>query len=94
VSRRRVRFTVDGRAVTAAAGQTIAAALLAAGHRIARRTTRRGEPRGVFCGIGVCHDCRMVVDGQPNVRTCLTAVRAGMAVATQEGFGPVPEAGG
>jgi aerobic-type carbon monoxide dehydrogenase small subunit (CoxS/CutS family) len=84
-------LTVDGQPLAAHSGETIAAALLAAGRRITRRTARRGEPRGLFCAIGVCHDCRMVVDGEPNVRTCLTPARAGMVVETQEGLGPAPE---
>ena len=82
------RFTVDGEPVEAYPGETIATALLAAGRRIARRTALRGAPRGVFCAIGVCHDCRMVVDGEANVRTCLVPARAGMTVETQRGFGP------
>jgi D-hydroxyproline dehydrogenase subunit gamma len=81
------RFTVDGVPVEAYPGETIATALLAAGRRVARRTAHRGAPRGVFCAIGVCHDCRMVVDGEANVRTCLVPARAGMVVETQSGFG-------
>lgn len=83
------RFTVDGEPVEACPGETIATALLAAGRRIARRTAHRGAPRGVFCAIGVCHDCRMVVDGEANVRTCLVPARVGMIVETQRGFGPL-----
>lgn len=82
------RLTVDGEPVEAYPGETVATALLAAGRRVARRSARRGEPRGVFCAMGVCHDCRMVVDGEPNVRTCLTPARPGMAVSTQAGLGP------
>jgi hypothetical protein len=81
------RFTLDGEEVEAYPGEAIATALLAAGRRIARRTAHRGAPRGVFCAIGVCHDCRMVVDGEANVRTCLVAARAGMVIETQVGFG-------
>jgi hypothetical protein len=87
------QFTLDGNPVTGYPGETIATALLAAGHRTARRTAGRGSPRGVFCAIGVCHDCRMVVDGEANVRTCLVPVRAGMVVQTQLGFGPDPGRG-
>jgi predicted molibdopterin-dependent oxidoreductase YjgC len=86
-------FTVDGQDVEAYPGETIAGAMLAAGRRVARRTAWRAEPRGAFCFMGVCHDCRMVVDGVPNVRTCLTPVRAGMVVETQPGFGPAPSFG-
>jgi aerobic-type carbon monoxide dehydrogenase small subunit (CoxS/CutS family) len=81
------RFTADGEPVEAYPGETIATALLADNRRTARRTAHRGAPRGVFCAIGVCHDCRMVVDGEANVRTCLVPARAGMAVETQLGFG-------
>jgi aerobic-type carbon monoxide dehydrogenase small subunit (CoxS/CutS family) len=81
------RLTVDGEPVDAYPGETIAAALLAADRRIARRTAHRGAPRGVFCAIGICHDCRMVVDGEANVRTCLVPARPGMIVETQTGFG-------
>jgi len=81
------RFTVDGEPVEAYPGETIATALLAADRRTARRTAHRGSPRGVFCAIGVCHDCRMIVDGEANVRTCLVPARAGMVVETQLGFG-------
>ncbi|HEY3313960.1 MAG TPA: (2Fe-2S)-binding protein [Bacillota bacterium] len=82
-----VAIIVDGRPVRAAAGEPIAAALLAAGIRVFRLTTRRGEPRGLFCGIGRCTDCVMTVDGEPNVRTCVTPVRDGMVIETQRGEG-------
>jgi aerobic-type carbon monoxide dehydrogenase small subunit (CoxS/CutS family) len=85
------RFTVDGEPVEAYPGETIATALLATGRRTARRTAHQGTPRGVFCAIGVCHDCRMIVDGAANVRTCLVPARAGMVVETQVGFGWPPE---
>jgi predicted molibdopterin-dependent oxidoreductase YjgC len=78
-----VILTVDGRPVTAREGDMIAAALLRAGIRINRYTTKNHEPRGVFCGIGQCTDCVMVVNGRRNVRTCVTRVEAGMAVETQ-----------
>ncbi|HPB72115.1 MAG TPA: (2Fe-2S)-binding protein [Phycicoccus sp.] len=77
-------FTVDGLPVAYAEGQTIAAALVASG-RLAWRTTRgRGAPRGVFCGIGVCFDCLVTVDGTPGHRACLVLARPGMAVSTQD----------
>lgn len=82
-----IRFTVDGEEIRARQGDTIAAALLAAGKRVCRDTRRTGEPRGIFCGIGQCTDCLMEVDGTPNVRTCVTRVREGMVVARQIGWG-------
>jgi hypothetical protein len=86
-------ITVDGDAVLAYPGETVATALLAAGRRVTRRTAHRGAPRGVFCAIGVCHDCRMTVDGEANVRTCLVPARTGMVVETQQGFGTSAAAG-
>ena len=68
-------------------GEPIAAALLAGGIRVFRHTHKKGEPRGVFCGIGRCTDCMMTVDGVPNVRTCVTPAREGMVIETQRGLG-------
>lgn len=82
-----VHILVDGVAMEARAGDTIAAALTANGVRVFRHTQKRREPRGIFCGIGQCTDCVMEVDGRPNVRTCMTRVREGMRVNTQHGDG-------
>ena len=82
-----VQISVNGRIVHAIEGEPIAAALLAAGIRQFRRTLKYGTPRGVFCAIGRCTDCIMTVDGTPNVRTCVTPVRNGMVIETQEGHG-------
>jgi sarcosine oxidase subunit alpha len=82
-----VTIHVDGEPVLAREGEPIAAALLAAGTRVLRRSQKLGEPRGVFCAIGRCTDCAMTVDGRPNVRTCVTPVREGMRVETQRGLG-------
>lgn len=84
--RKLVKILVDGRVITAYDGEPIAAALLAAGIRIFRRTPKRQESRGVWCAIGQCTDCVMVVDGKPNVRTCITPVREGMQIKTQIGL--------
>lgn len=82
-----VEIVVDGFPVLAFEGESVAAALLAAGRRALRITARQGEPRGIYCGIGVCFDCVMTIDGRPNVRTCQTAVRAGMRIESQKGDG-------
>ncbi len=82
-----IPIEVDGRTLFAREGETVAAALLANGIRVFRRTAKRHEPRGLFCGIGQCTDCIMEIDGVPNQRTCMTIVRAGMVVNTQEGHG-------
>jgi predicted molibdopterin-dependent oxidoreductase YjgC len=77
----------EGTEIPAKSGEPIAAALLASGVRVFRETPKRGYPRGVFCGIGRCTDCVMVVNGRPNVRTCITPVQPGMKVETQKGLG-------
>ncbi len=82
-----LQIEVDGEPVTAYEGETIAAALAASGRRALRHTARNDAPRGIFCGMGVCFDCMMVVNGVPNVRTCVTRVEAGMKVETQREFG-------
>ena len=82
-----MRFSFDGRSVEALEGETIAAALLAVGQNALRTTERLGEPRGVFCNMGVCFDCLVEVDGHANLRACQTVVRAGMQVRAQNGRG-------
>jgi predicted molibdopterin-dependent oxidoreductase YjgC len=82
-----VSITVDGKAIEAIRGESIAAALLANGIRVHRYTEKSKEPRGIYCAIGQCTDCIMVVNGVPNVRTCITAVEEGMTVETQSGPG-------
>ena len=86
-NQRRVTIYFDGRPLEAVEGEPIAAALLSNGVRAFRRTVRLNEPRGVFCAIGRCTDCMMIVDGQPNVRTCVTPVREGMRLESQIGLG-------
>jgi predicted molibdopterin-dependent oxidoreductase YjgC len=87
---RMVALSLDGRPVTAYEGESVAAMLLAEGH-VATRVTRSGERRGVFCGMGVCHDCLVVVDGVPNTRACVTWVRDGMDVRRQDGLRALEE---
>ncbi len=82
-----VDIDVDGEKLRAYEGETVAAALLATGRHAFRHTARRGEPRGVYCGMGVCFDCVMQINGIANVRTCQTRVSAGMSVRTQMGDG-------
>ena len=82
-----VTIVVDGTPVSAHAGETVAAALLVAGHRVLRLTPKRRLPRGLFCGMGVCFDCLVVVDDVPNTRACMTWVRDGMRVELQDGLG-------
>jgi hypothetical protein len=68
----------DGRPVPTTAGESVGAALTNAGIRSWRSTRKAGRPRGLFCGIGICYDCLLTIDGQPNQRACLTPVSPGM----------------
>lgn len=82
----KVTFFYNGQALEGYAGEPVAAALMAAGVWTHRYTRKRKEPRGVFCAIGRCTDCVMVVDGEANVRTCITPLKEGMRVQTQVGL--------
>ncbi len=79
-----VSLMVDGQPLSAYPGETIAAALLAGGRRTFRHTAPGGHPRGIFCGIGMCFDCLVTVDGT-QIRACITPVREGMQVSTSPG---------
>jgi len=83
----RVTIFFDGTRMTAFEGETVAAALMANGIVTFRTTHYKSAPRGVFCGMGVCFDCLVVVNGNPSQRACMTFVRDGMEVATQIGNG-------
>ena len=85
-----VKFTFDGKEMEGYAGEPIAAALKAAGVMIHRYTKKEHKPRGIFCAIGRCTDCVMVVDGVPNVRTCITPLEEGMDIRTQYGVSDKP----
>ena len=82
-----VKITVDGKRIKAREGETIAAALIAAGVKVFRYTVKRDEPRSLFCAIGRCTDCVMTVNNKSNVRTCVTLVEEGMKIETQKGLG-------
>ena len=82
-------FTVtqDDREIEALPGQTVAAALWAAGVTSWRSTRAQGRPRGVFCGIGVCFDCLVTVNDRPNQRACLVPLHPVDTIRKQEGNG-------
>jgi aerobic-type carbon monoxide dehydrogenase small subunit (CoxS/CutS family) len=80
-------FTFDGAPITFLPGQSIGAALAAHGLTTLRRTRVGHRPRGLFCGIGICFDCLVVVDGRPGQRACLVPACSGLTVETQNGTG-------
>ncbi|MCO5999698.1 (2Fe-2S)-binding protein [Actinoallomurus rhizosphaericola] len=74
------QFVFEGRPVPFEPGQSIGAALTAAGIRSWRTTRFGGRPRGLYCGIGVCFDCLVTVDGRPSLRACMVEARDGDTV--------------
>ena len=76
-------ITVDGVPVAGVAGQTLAGILLATGSLAWRRTSVEDRPRGVFCGIGICFDCVIEVNGQRDVRACLRRAADGDVLVSQ-----------
>ena len=85
----KVTFYYNGQEIEGYTEETIAAALHAAGIRELGHSPELHRPRGLFCAIGNCSSCFMTVDGQPNVRDCVTKVKAGMQVEEQEGKGVI-----
>jgi sarcosine oxidase subunit alpha len=77
---------VDGEKMVAYQGETIGAALLAAGRRTLRFTNKLEQPRGLYCGIGLCQECRMTVNGIPNTQACQTLATPGCRIETQKSF--------
>ena len=80
-------FNYNGQEIKSYKGETIAAALHAANIKELAKSPVLHRPRGLFCAIGNCSSCLMVVDGEPNVRVCVTKVKSGMNVETQIGKG-------
>jgi predicted molibdopterin-dependent oxidoreductase YjgC len=80
-----IEFSLDGETVRCPEGVSVAGALFHLRRRTARTTPRTCAPRSLFCGMGVCFDCVMEIDGRDGVRACMTFVRTGMTVRTQRG---------
>ena len=78
-----IKLTVNNREITVREGTTVAAALLESGCELFRRSVT-GEPRGPLCGMGVCFECRVTIDGIMHQRSCNVLVRDGMEVVTDE----------
>jgi len=81
-----VAVLLNGNETRAYLGETVATVMLAEGYS-STRVTNDGNPRGIFCGMGVCFDCLVVVDALPNTRACMTYVSEGMNINQQDGLG-------
>lgn len=80
-----VSISVDGKALTARAGDSVAAALLAAGVLVCRTSAVSEAPRAPYCLMGVCFECLLAIDGRQNRQACLVQVAEGMRIETQAG---------
>jgi len=82
-------FTFNGTDIQGYEGESIAAALHAAGVMVLGESLFKHRPRGFYCAIGNCSSCLMIVNGEPNVRTCITDLEDGMVVEIQHGKGVI-----
>lgn len=80
-----VTVNIDGADVEVRAGDTVAAALLAAGGHYYRTSAVSDSPRAPYCMMGVCFECLVTVDGVGNRQGCLIPVQEGMRIETQRG---------
>lgn len=79
----KVRIRVNDEEVVAFKGESVYAALLTAGHR-SLRCSKSGQPRGGFCGMGVCFECLVTIGGVPNQRACMVEVKDNMEIRVDE----------
>lgn len=75
---------VDGEKIIAYEGETVGTVLLASGRKTLRYTKKFEQLRGLYCGIGLCQECRMVINGVPNTQACPTLAAPGIQVETQK----------
>lgn len=93
-NRKKIKIHFDGQEYEAYEGETVAAALLANGVRTLRVQEENGTPRGIYCNIGHCFECRVTVDGVEGQRACLAEVKDGMQVESGKRFStPFKESG-
>lgn len=78
--KQQLTMTVNGQEITAYQGETVLAALIAAGIKTLKNNPISAEPRGPLCGMGVCFECTVTIDGIPNIRSCMTEARDGMEI--------------
>lgn len=84
---KQIPFVFEGQAMIGVVGDSIASALVSNGIKIFSYSSQRKRPRGFYCAIGNCGACNMIVDGRPNVRTCITPLEANMVVELQRNKG-------
>jgi D-hydroxyproline dehydrogenase subunit gamma len=80
----KIKLSVNGTEIFAFKGETLLAALIAAGYTNTKTSPLKHEPRGALCGMGVCFECMVNVNGVPNIRSCMTEVENNMDVKTND----------
>lgn len=80
----KITFLVNGKEVLAYKGETLLAALIGAGYKHTKNSPLGRQPRGGLCGMGVCFECIVTVNGEPNIRSCMTEVQENMKVTIDE----------
>lgn len=88
---RQVKIQVDGKHLDAFEGESVAAALIAAGIHKFRMSQKNNEPRSVYCGMGTCCECMVTVNGVHSIRACMTQVTDGMQIETCTTASPDPK---
>jgi len=86
---KKVAFTYNGHLLEGVEGEPIAAALHDNGIKVLSHSHKDARPRGLYCAIGNCSSCKMVVNGKANIRVCMEPLQQGMAVNTQTGRGEI-----
>jgi len=87
--KKKVSFTYNGHLLEGLEGEPIAAALHANGIKVLSHCHRQNRPRGLYCAIGNCSSCKMIVNGKANIRICMEPLQKDMAVSTQKGKGEI-----
>ncbi len=82
--KKQVFISVNGKRIAAYEGETLISVLIASGIKKMRKSSVLNEPRGGLCGMGVCYDCLITLDGVPNVRACMSYIKSGMEINTNE----------
>lgn len=81
---KKIKIFINGTEIIAYEGETVLAALVASGYKALRKSRQMAEPRGPLCGMGVCYECQVSVNGAPNQRACMTEVQDRMEIALDE----------
>jgi predicted molibdopterin-dependent oxidoreductase YjgC len=82
--KKKIKININGKETTACIGDTVLASLVASGYKILKISRKLNENRGPVCGMGVCYECQVTINGIPNQRACMTEIEEAMMVLTNE----------